>query len=184
MNCSLRLGWSEKVKPVLFESAERWDVWRVWIMCLGRLVWARKETLNSMFARLETDYEIRNQWFFTILEAMTTDWDLSQRECNDRLQRTVKREYIYIYISSKFLPIYKAKPLKKNKNWKLSPYFTVWIRTKSIIIWFRRADNQTDRLLKAVITLCLGYPVLDAGLSCTKGVWYIYGWDTESSILI
>ena len=29
--------------------------------------------LNSMFARLGTDYEIRNQWFFVILEAMTTD---------------------------------------------------------------------------------------------------------------
>ena len=29
--------------------------------------------LNSMFARLGTDYEIRNQWFFAILEAMTTD---------------------------------------------------------------------------------------------------------------
>ena len=28
---------------------------------------------NSMFARLGTDYEIRNQWFFVILEAMTTD---------------------------------------------------------------------------------------------------------------
>ena len=31
---------------------------------------------NSMFARLVTDYEIRNQWFFAILEileAVTTD---------------------------------------------------------------------------------------------------------------
>ena len=28
---------------------------------------------NSMFARLGTDYEIRNQWFFVILEALTTD---------------------------------------------------------------------------------------------------------------
>ena len=28
---------------------------------------------NSLFARLGTDYEIRNQWFFAILEAMTTD---------------------------------------------------------------------------------------------------------------
>ena len=28
---------------------------------------------NSMFARLGTDYEIRNQWFFAILEAITTD---------------------------------------------------------------------------------------------------------------
>ena len=28
---------------------------------------------NSMFARLGTDYEIRNQWFFAILESMTTD---------------------------------------------------------------------------------------------------------------
>ena len=29
-----------------------------------------------------------------------------------------------------------------------------------------------------------GYSVLDAGLSCTKEVWYIYDWDTGSSILI
>ena len=28
---------------------------------------------NSMFARLGTDYEIRNQWFFAILETITTD---------------------------------------------------------------------------------------------------------------
>ena len=28
---------------------------------------------NSMFARLGTDHDIRNQWFFAILEAMTTD---------------------------------------------------------------------------------------------------------------
>ena len=34
------------------------------------------------------------------------------------------------------------------------------------------------------IMYCLGYSVLDAGLSCTKGVWYIYDWDTGSSILI
>ena len=30
-------------------------------------------TYNSMFARLETDYEMRNQWVFAILEAMTID---------------------------------------------------------------------------------------------------------------
>ena len=28
---------------------------------------------NSMFARLGTDYEVRNQCFFAILETMTTD---------------------------------------------------------------------------------------------------------------
>ena len=44
---------------------------------------------NSMFARLGTDYEIRNQWFFAILETMTTDGDLSQWKCNDRLQQAV-----------------------------------------------------------------------------------------------
>ena len=32
-----------------------------------------KNSYNSMFARLGTDYDIRNQWFFAILEAMTTD---------------------------------------------------------------------------------------------------------------
>ena len=45
-----------------------------------------------MFARLGTDYESRNQWFFAILEAMTTDYDLLQWKCNDRLQRTVKEK--------------------------------------------------------------------------------------------
>ena len=30
-------------------------------------------TINSMFAKLGTNYEIRNQWFFAIVEAMTTD---------------------------------------------------------------------------------------------------------------
>ena len=33
-------------------------------------------------------------------------------------------------------------------------------------------------------SMCLGYSVLDAGLSCTKEVWYIYDWDTGSLILI
>ena len=46
-------------------------------------------TVNSMFARLGTDYEIRNQWFFTILKTMTTDSDLSQWKCNARLQQAV-----------------------------------------------------------------------------------------------
>ena len=36
-------------------------------------VWMDVCMYNSMFARLGTDYEIRNQWFFVILEAMTTD---------------------------------------------------------------------------------------------------------------
>ena len=30
-------------------------------------------TINSMFAKLETNYEIRNQWFFAIVKALTTD---------------------------------------------------------------------------------------------------------------
>ena len=43
------------------------------------------------------------------------------------------------------------------KKLKAFTFFTLWwIRTKSlIIIWFRRTNNQTDRLLKAVITLPL-----------------------------
>ena len=61
-----------------------------------------------MFARLGTDYEIRSQWFFAILEAMTTDLELSQWKRNDRLQRTVK-EKKRKFISSKFLPIHEAK---------------------------------------------------------------------------
>ena len=31
------------------------------------------EAFNSMFARLGTDYEIRNQCFSAVLETMTTD---------------------------------------------------------------------------------------------------------------
>ena len=68
-----------------------------------------------MFARLRTDYEIRNRRFFAILEAMTTDCDLSQWKCNDHLQRTVK-EKKRKNISSKSLPIYEAKTARKNKN--------------------------------------------------------------------
>ena len=70
---------------------------------------------NSMFARLGTDYKIRNQWVFAILEAMTTDWDLSQWTCNDRLQRTAK-EKKRKFISIKSLPIYEGKNrLQKQK---------------------------------------------------------------------
>ena len=61
-----------------------------------------------MFARLGTDYEIRNQWFFAILEAMTTDYDISQWKCYDQLQCTLKGKKIK-FISSKSLPIYEAK---------------------------------------------------------------------------
>ena len=39
----------------------------------------QNSTANSMFARLGTDYEIQGISGFAILEAMTTDWDLSQR---------------------------------------------------------------------------------------------------------
>ena len=42
-----------------------------------------------MFARLRTDYERRNHWFFAILEVMTTDCDLSQWKYNERLQQAV-----------------------------------------------------------------------------------------------
>ena len=45
------------------------NVWADEVMYRGSAV----NALNSMFARLGTDYEIRNQWFFAILEAMTTD---------------------------------------------------------------------------------------------------------------
>ena len=44
-----------------------------YIIIMGTVLYYHCTVLNSMFARLETDYEIRNQWFFTILEAMTTD---------------------------------------------------------------------------------------------------------------
>ena len=63
---------------------------------------------NSMFARLGTDYEIRIQSFFAILEPMTTDCDLSQWKYNDHLQRTGK-EKKRSFSSSKSSPIYEAK---------------------------------------------------------------------------
>ena len=34
---------------------------------------AARTAQHSMFARLGTDYEIRNQWFFAILEAIAND---------------------------------------------------------------------------------------------------------------
>ena len=37
-----------------------------------------KYTYNSMFVRLGTDYELRNQWFLAILDAVTTNLELSQ----------------------------------------------------------------------------------------------------------
>ena len=43
-----------------------------------------------------SNYEIRNQWAFAILEAITTDWDLSQWKCNDRLQQAAS---LIIYAS-------------------------------------------------------------------------------------
>ena len=42
-------------------------------VCLCVFIKLHITAQNSMFARLGTDYEIRNQWFFTILETMTTD---------------------------------------------------------------------------------------------------------------
>ena len=41
-------------------------------MLTGVVVFIYPNTASSMFARLGTDYEIRNQWLFAILEAMTT----------------------------------------------------------------------------------------------------------------
>ena len=45
------------------------------VMCnlINTYVHTYIHTYNRMFARLGTDYEIRNQWFFAILEEMTTD---------------------------------------------------------------------------------------------------------------
>ena len=41
---------------------------------ITRAIPGTQVTQNSMFARLGTvDYEMRNLWFFTILEAMATD---------------------------------------------------------------------------------------------------------------
>ena len=67
-----------------------------WNFMLGVLIGG--SGFNSMFARLGTDYEIRNQWFFAILEAMTTDRDLLRWKCYGHLQRTInQREKMEIY---------------------------------------------------------------------------------------
>ena len=48
-----------------------------------------------MLARLGTDYEIRNQWVFAILEAMTsTDRDLSQWKCKTASSVQSKKKYV------------------------------------------------------------------------------------------
>ena len=62
------------MKILQMASSKLYFFWRT--LCFGKyviLVCLRLSTRNSLFARLGTDYEIRNQWFFAILEAMTTD---------------------------------------------------------------------------------------------------------------
>ena len=52
------------------------SVMLIYFYFLSRLCPFLATMSNSMFARLGTDYEIRNQWFFAILEileAVTTD---------------------------------------------------------------------------------------------------------------
>ena len=43
------------------------------LFCVDDIVPTAVSLVNSMFARLETDYEVRNQCFYAVLEAMTTD---------------------------------------------------------------------------------------------------------------
>ena len=38
--------------------------------------------------------------------------------------------------------------------------------------------------VECVLVVCGTRSSMLAGLSCTKGVWYIYDWDTGSTILI
>ena len=54
-----------------FLSAASFPTYLVNVLTPFPLDWVN--ALNSMFARLGTDYEIRNQCFFAILETMTTD---------------------------------------------------------------------------------------------------------------
>ena len=46
-------------------------------MMTGVANYRREQIESTMFARLGTDHEIRNQCSFAIFEAMTTDRDLS-----------------------------------------------------------------------------------------------------------
>ena len=44
--------------------------------------------------------------------------------------------------------------------------------------------SSANECLRKKINVCGTRSSMLAGLSCTKGVWYIYDWDTGSSILI
>ena len=45
-------------------------------------------------------------------------------------------------------------------------------------------DGKSDIYLQRNKSVCGTRSSMLAGLSCTKGVWYIYDWDTGSTILI
>ena len=63
-------------------------------------------------------------------------------------------------------------------------YFEGMAGTGIIAVFTRQSRRVSEMASRTEQVGCLGYSVLDAGLSCTKGVWYIRNWDTGSSILI
>ena len=68
----------ERSLTIQYSCREKKDVnfevdfskWLIAGISTGSAIWS---TINSMFARLGTDYEIRNQWLVAILEVMITD---------------------------------------------------------------------------------------------------------------
>ena len=64
----------ERSLTIQYTCREKMDVnfskWLIVGISTESAIWS---TINSMFARLGTDYEIRNQWFVAVLEVMITD---------------------------------------------------------------------------------------------------------------
>ena len=64
----------ERSLTIQYSCREKRDVifskWLIAGISTESAIWS---TMNSMFARLGTDYEIRNQWFVAVLEVMITD---------------------------------------------------------------------------------------------------------------
>ena len=64
----------ERSLTIQYSCREKRDVnfskWLIAGISTESAIWS---TVNSMFARSGTDYEIRNQWFVAVLEVMITD---------------------------------------------------------------------------------------------------------------
>ena len=64
----------ERSLTIQYSCREKRDaIFSKWLIAGNSTESAIWSTMNSMFARLGTDYEIRNQWFIAILGVMITD---------------------------------------------------------------------------------------------------------------